>query len=207
MAIMAHQRSGSHFLGSAIGSCPEIKYVGEIFYYPPVDIQDVVDGIDRVAHGADVICVDTKYNQITPPLEEYLARPEVKVIHLIRRDRLAAYFSGALHTWRGEGHEGEEIPIFDFDLSVFNEIEEEVTLHQRRLGYLTNLQLCYEDLTHRGRDTTILPDWASRGICNLAGVDVCSLTTPLGKEAPVHYLCYLAGVPLWLQNLIQEAYR
>ena len=205
MAIMAHQRSGTHFLGSAIGSHPQIKYVGEIFYHSPRTMQAIFNGIDRVASGAEVLCLDCKYNQITPPLETFLSQREIKVIHLVRRSRLAAYFSGALHSWRNGGHMGEEIPVFDFDLDVYGEIEDEVARHQRRLGYLTDLKLFYRDLTG-GRDTTVLPAWASEMICRLVEVEAVSLTTSLGKEAPVNYLDYLAGVPQWLLDQTREAY-
>jgi len=206
MAIMAHQRSGTHFLGSAIGSHPQIKYVGEIFYHSPRTMQAIFNGIDRVASGAEVLCLDCKYNQITPPLETFLSQREIKVIHLVRRNRLAAYFSGALHSWRNGGHMGEEIPVFDFDLDVYGEIEDEVARHQRRLGYLTDLKLYYGDMTGGGCDTLILPDWANEMICRLADVDVQPLITPCGKEAPVNYLDYLAGVPQRLLDQTREAY-
>jgi len=202
MAIMAHQRSGTHFLGSAVASHPDMKYTGEIFRgRPPQSTQEVRNGVSRVSGDAEVICLDTKYNQISPPLEAFLHRPEVKVIHLVRRDRLAAYFSGALHTWRGQYPDADEVPTFCFLLDQYRAIEEEVERHKHRLGYLTDLRLYYEDLTNN-EDTLVLPERASRMICDLAGVDVRQLTAPSGKEAPVDYMQYLQGVPA---NLIGDA--
>jgi len=202
MAIMAHQRSGTHFLGSAIASHPDIKYTGEIFSRkPPKSTQEMRNRFSRVSRGAEVICLDTKYNQISPPLEAFLAQHQVKVIHLVRRDRLAAYFSGELHTWRGQHPDAGELPTFCFLLDQYRAIEEEVEMHKRRLGHLTDLRLYYEDLTNN-KDTLVLPERASRMICDLAGVDVRQLTTPSGKEAPVDYMQYLQGVPV---NLIGDA--
>lgn len=195
MAIMAHQRSGTHFLGGAIGSHPQIKYTGEIFCRNvPQSEQQMRQGILRVACGADVICLDIKYNQISPPLEAFLQRYEIKVIHLVRRDRLAAYFSGALHTWCGQHPEAGEVPTFCFILDQYREIEEEVQAHIRRLGYLTDLKLYYEDLTHN-EDTNAVPMWASRMICDLAQVDVRQLFAGYGKEAPADYRKHLEAVP------------
>lgn len=195
MTIMAHQRSGTHFLGAAIGSHPDIKYTGEIFCRNvPQSTAEMRKTILRVACGADVICLDCKYNQISPSLEAFLQRPDVKVIHLVRRDRLAAYFSGALHAWRGQRPDAGEVTTFRFMPDVYREIEEFVQAHQRRLGYLTDLKLYYEDLTHN-KDTVLLPIWASRMICDLVGVVHRPMTTSYGKEAPVNYRDYLTGVP------------
>jgi len=202
MAIMAHQRSGTHFLGSAIASHPQIKYTGEIFCRNvPQNEAQMRAGILRVACGAEVICLDCKYNQISPPLEAFLNKPEVKVIHLVRRDRLAAYFSGALQTWRGQHPDADHVPTLCFILDQYRAIEEEVERHKHRLGYLTDLKLYYEDLTNN-RDTTSMPPWASRMICDLIGVEHKPLTMPPGKEAPVRYLEYLQGVP---DNIIDQA--
>ena len=195
IAIMAHQRSGTHFLGSAVASHPDIKYTGEIFCrHVPSRMSDVRARILRVACGAKVICLDTKYNQISPPLEKFLARHEVKVIHLVRRDRLAAYFSGELHTWRGKHPDADEVPTFCFNLDRYRKIEKSVQRRMRRFGYLTDLRLYYEDLTNN-QDTVALPVWASRMICDLVGVYNMQMTTSYGKEAPVDYRAHLEAVP------------
>jgi hypothetical protein len=206
IAIMAQQRSGTHFLGTAIGSHPDIEYTGELFCRDiPHTERQMIDQIGRVVGDTRVVCLDCKYNQISAPVEAFLARHEVKVIHLVRRDRLAAYFSGELHTWRGEHPDSGHTPTFDFDLRKYNEIEQSVEWHQRRLGYLTDLKLYYEDLTGN-RDTIGLPHWANRMICTLAHVDIRQLTTSHGKEAPVNYRDYLVNVPPTVMGWSLEAH-
>jgi len=202
MAIMAQQRSGTHFLGGAISSHPKMRYTGEIFCRDiPQTERRMIDQISQWANGAPVVCLDCKYNQISDPIERFLARHDVKVIHLVRRDRLAAYFSGALHTWRGQHPDADHVPTLRFILDQYREIEESVQRFLRRFGYLTDLKLYYEDLTYN-RDTISLPSRASRMICDLAGVYQHPLTTTYGKEAPVRYLEHLEGVP---DNIVDQA--
>lgn len=205
IAIMAHQRSGTHFLGSAIGSHPDIKYTGEIFCRNvPNSESEMMKRISRVACGAEVICLDCKYNQISPPLEALLFRYDVKIVHLVRRDRLAAYFSGELHTWHGQHPDADHVPTFCFDLDKYREIEESVERYQKRLGYLTDLKLYYEDLTNN-QDTIALPYWANVMICTLARVDQRQLVTTYGKEAPVDYRKHLDCVPDMIMGESLEA--
>ena len=48
-----------------------MKYTGEIFYSgAPLDPKKLKRRINRVSGGGfDVVCLDAKYNQISPPLE------------------------------------------------------------------------------------------------------------------------------------------
>lgn len=197
LVIMAHQRSGTHLLGGCLSSHPAFKYTGEIFYKKPARSSDAVQqAIARVACGGrpDVLCLDFKYNQITRYTMEWMARPEVKVIHLVRRNLLRLYFSGELHTWRGQHPDSQDVPTFQFKPEQFDAIRNEIEKYKRRWGWLTDLKLYYEDLTH-DRQVDRLPDWASRMICLLAQVPHQPLTTPWEKAAPTDFMSYLDGVP------------
>jgi hypothetical protein len=196
IAIMAHQRSGTHLLGSSAATHPMIKYTGEIFgRRMPQSQGEVLAMIDRVRGGGfPVICLDAKYNQISRALEALLAHPEVKVIHLVRRNLLRLYFSGELHSWRSR-HPGETaIPQFRFDGSRFDRLCRVVKKHKERFGYLADLELFYEQLTGN-RDIEELPEWASQQICLLAGVDYRPLAARIRKEAPPDIFAHFVGVP------------
>jgi len=195
--LIAMQRSGTHFLGSAIGSHPDVKYTGEIFCRNvPRDKSRMVAGIERVQCGGfEVVCLDVKYNQISPPVEAIL--PDVRaVIHLIRRDRLAHYFSGELHSWRGRNPNAEKgfVPTFDFSLSHFNALNYRTKWGFDKFRKYETVRLVYEDLT-AGRQTDTLPDWASEKICKALGVEFAPLEAGTVKSAPVRYLEYLRNVP------------
>lgn len=197
LAVMAHQRSGSHFLGAAIGSHPAMKYTGEIFNGKkrPASSKAMWAGIDRVRGGRpDVLCLDTKYNQISRPVEELLAQDDVKVVHLVRRNLLRLYFSGELHDWRGEHPGDRRVPTLRFSNARFNAIVQEIEEYKRRFEHLADLTLYYEDLTG-DYPTHQLPDWASQKICELVQVNVMPLTIGTEKEAPRDLFRYLTGVP------------
>jgi len=196
VAIMAHQRSGTHLLGSSMATHPEIKYTGEIFRQSvPRHRGEVVARIERVRGGGfPVICLDTKYNQISAAVEAYLAQPEVKVIHLVRRNVLRLYFSGELHTWRAQHRQASQLPVFAFDESRFVRLRDSIERHIQRIGHLADLELYYEDLTG-DQDISELPEWAARQICLLCGVDYQPMAVQIRKEAPVDIGTHLAGVP------------
>lgn len=195
ITVMAYQRSGTHMLGSTCASHPRIKYTGEIFVNrPPGSRAEVLAMIDRVRGGGfPVICLDTKYNQISEALEEFLAQPEVKVIHLIRRNHLRLYFSGELHTWTTT-YPGRPIPIFEFDELRFRDLVSEIESFIQRFRYLADLTFYYEDLT-QDRDIEMLPESAARSICKLAGVEYQALPVRVRKDAPTDVAPYLSGIP------------
>jgi len=129
-----------------------------------------------------------------------LARDEVKVIHLIRRNVLRLYFSGELHTWRGRNPGGGEIPVFKFSETRFNATAQRIGGYKRQFGHMADLTVYYEDLTS-SQPTYRLPDWAAATICDLAGVERLPLTTDFEKKAPVDFMRYLTGVP---ERLVRE---
>jgi len=206
VVLMAHQRSGSHLLGSWLQSHPAIKYTGEIFCRREPNTADKMHArLSRVSGGGfPWICVDIKYNQITAPIAEWMAEPQVKVIQLIRRNMLAIYFSGQLHTWRGEHPKCAakgEIPTFQFEPRVYAEQRREIAEHMRRCGRLADLTLSYEDLTG-GNNVKRMPDQYSRVICDLLCIEYAPMITDFDKEGPSSFLDHLNGVP---RDLIEKS--
>lgn len=184
MTVMAFPRAGTNMLGWAIHSHPQMHYVSELFHPRkhcghPRTAADVVAAIERYDEpGAAVLCLDTKYNQITPALEEFLRG--VKVIHLVRRDTLRHWFSFKFRTHRKHPERG----AIAFDRDEYERFLRRVTRLREKLSYLEDLRLVYEDLTG-DRQISALPEWASRRICDLAGVDFYPLTTHTKKGAPM----------------------
>jgi hypothetical protein len=194
-AIMAQQRSGTHMLGSFIGSHPEMKYTGEIFCR---NVPQTVAQMDRtlgriVCGGFKVIVLDVKYNQISPPVEELLNW--IPVIHLIRKDTRRLYFSGELHSYYGAHPEAREqgvIPKFKFDRARYQAIVRARQEAIQRFSRLEDMRLVYEDLTN-DQQITELPEWAGRQICHVLGVEYHPLTTDYTKNAPADIEPYLTG--------------
>ena len=185
-AIMAQQRSGTHMLGSCIGSHPNVKYTGEIFCRNvPTSWARLVDTVKRVECGGwDVIVLDVKYNQISPPVEQLLR--EIPVIHLLRQDERRLYFSGQLHSYWGSHPKDKErgfIPTLAFHQPTFDAIMYARQWAIQKFSYLEDLRLVYEDLTDN-QEVTELPAWACRRICETLGVEYRILTTDYKKNAP-----------------------
>ena len=185
-ALVAMQRSGTHMLGSMIGSHPEMKYTGEIFCRNvPGAWEQLMQTVGRVNVGGwSVIVLDVKYNQISPPVEELLRK--IPVIHLLRKDLRRLYFSGELHSYYGQHPEAREqgvIPTFEFSQARFQSIVDARRRALERFSYLEDLRLVYEDLTDN-QEITELPEWAGREICRLLGVEYHPLTTDYEKNVP-----------------------
>jgi hypothetical protein len=197
-AIMGQQRSGTHFLGAILGSHPAIKYTGEIFCRRvPNSWEQLHEWVDRVLGGGfEVVLLDTKYNQISKHVETLLQHNDVKVIELVRENKLRLYFSGVLHTWRGQHPNEPKIPTFRFMLPQFQEIVAQIERYRERFGYLADVRVYYEALT-LDRNTLVLPSNACWELCELLGVEPRPLTLPEShsKEAPTDYLRHLSGVP------------
>jgi hypothetical protein len=194
-AIMAQQRSGTHMLGSFIGSHPRMKYTGEIFCRNvPQTVEQMNQMLGRIMCGGwSVIVLDVKYNQISPPMEELLNW--IPVIHLIRKDTRRLYFSGELHTYYGQHPEAREkgvIPTFQFNRGRYQAILRARYEAIQRFSRLEDLRLVYEDLTNN-QEITELPEWAGRQICHLLGVEYQPLTTDYTKNAPADIEPYLIG--------------
>ena len=194
-AIMAQQRSGTHMLGSFIGSHPQMKYTGEIFCRNvPQTVEQMNKTLGKVVCGGwSVIVLDVKYNQISEPVEHLLS--QIKVVHLLRKDLLRLYFSGELHSYYNRSPEAKkqrEIPAFQFDEARYWDIVLARQQWIRRFSWLEDLRLCYEDLTGN-RQIAQLPEWAGRQICALARVEYRPLTTTWTKNAPADITPFLEG--------------
>lgn len=200
MTVMSHQRSGTHFLGSCIGSHPAVKYTGEIFGGGklPGSEERLKEILGRVMCGGfEVVCLDTKYNQINRYVAALLAQDGVKVVHLIRRNLLRLYFSGELHTWRGQNPGNKKMPTFQFHPKRFSAIERQIEGYRRRFAYLADVTVYYEELSGN-RATRRLPKRTAEMVCGMADVEYMPLTTDHKKRAPVDFLRYLKGVPTQL---------
>lgn len=202
IAILAHQRSGTHLLGSCLDSHPEIEYIDEIFDRRRVESEGQLKKILSRFEGKEkFLCLDVKYNQITLPIERFLQN--IKVIHLIRRDIKAMYFSGRLHGFykrklRVKGTTGErvaryqeiaksqkQIPKIPFNQGKFDKWAKGVERGRAKYSYLEDLRFHYEDLTGNKQIKT-LPKWASEDICEFLGIEYCSLTTSNIKFSPTN---------------------
>jgi len=192
-----------------MGSHPEIEYTGEIFYRRIPHTDSELHSILRDAkRDALWTCVDVKYNQLSAPLARWMARDEVRVIQLVRRDTLAIYFSGALHTWRGEHPEqaaAGEVPPIRFDRSIYDEQVHEIGAYVERYAPLADLVLYYERLTG-GSNVKAMPVEYSTAICDLLGVEHAPMSVDFDKDAPPCFLRHLAGVPLELAQQSARCY-
>jgi len=195
-AIVSHQRSGTHLLGSCLDSHPDVSYVDEIFLHKRFqDLSSVLRFVSKF-DGHERICVDAKYNQISKPVEEFLKR--IRVIHLVRRDIKRMYFSDLLHRFynvRGTTEERlllyqkiamsrKELPEIPFNQKGFNRYLEQVENGRQKYGYLGGLTLYYEDLTSN-ESITSLPEESTRKICEFLGIEYHPLTTSRIKFSPI----------------------
>jgi hypothetical protein len=183
-AMIAAQRSGTHMLDAAVGSHPACKSTGEIFCRRvPVTAKQMWKLIDRVKCGGfEVVFLDVKYNQISPPVEELLRH--IPVIHLIRMDDGRLYYSRVLHTLKGEGKVGPgEFPTVEVDGRAFADIVAYRDNGICRFSHLEDLRLYYEDLTNN-QEVDRLPDWACEKVCDVLGVERRVLTIGTLKDGP-----------------------
>ncbi len=183
--LLGQQRTGTHMLGDMIGSHPDVKYTGEIFWSHKRarDWDDMVAKIDRVSGGGfPLILIDVKYNQITDPVARLL--PQVKVIQIIRRDAERLYYSGELHSFVGD-HPGAATTgrRFRVDWKRFHAIKDAQDRGVNKWARVAGLVLHYEDIT-QNRQTNIMPGEYSRQVCEFLGIELRSLTTGTLKEGP-----------------------
>lgn len=185
-AIMAQQRSGTHMLGSAVGSHPDVKYTGELFCRRvPQSEERMWQLIDQVhCGGFAVVCLDVKYNQISLPVERLLEN--IPVIHLIRRDLDRLYYSGELHDLYNCDPEAKAAgvqPLFEIEEERYRSIAEAQQRWIRRYGHLESLRVYYEDLTGN-REIEQIPEAAGMLICDTLGVGYHPLMVLTRKSAP-----------------------
>jgi len=195
MIIMAYQRSGTHMLGSAIASHPQLRYVDEIFRNnPPQTVEVAMATIQQYEHPDVMTYLDIKYNQIAAA-EELLW--EMRVIHLVRRDDRAHWFSGLYKNYMGQHPEARqalagrgEYPMIPFDRAGFEKFAARKARLMAKFSYLEDIRLYYEDLTGN-HQIAVLPEQAEIAICDLAGVERRPLTVTETKDAPANYRDYI----------------
>jgi hypothetical protein len=191
MTIMAYQRSGTNMLGWGIDSHPDIQYVGEIFRHKTpktfAELEAMIQG--AADQQAEIACLDTKYNQITPIIRQFLEHPQVKVIHLVREDDKRHWFSFELRVYwqqhpKKRKHRVLPLPYeIPFNHDAFNEFTERKYRLMDTLAYLEDLRLTFETLTGNEQIGT-LGYIETRAICELAGVKYAQLITHTRKSAP-----------------------
>ena len=214
--LVAHQRSGSHFLGYCIGQHPQITYVDEITTLKSVEElhkqlkteKDVLDLLED-KYGdikTPMVLIDVKYEHIMPALEKVMKKS--KVIHMFRENKLDTYYS-ALHShYRrehklGEYIEGGEVtdvkekpedpPMFLYeDDVVFHLIRNEL-MFRRKYGYLVGLTFSYEELTKNALIKK-LPDWAMKKICKFLKIEECPMVARTIKMSPANVKYYFEGI-------------
>jgi len=194
IVLMAYQRSGTHMLGNAIASHPRLRYADEIFRNdPPQSLEAAIDVIRQYDHPDIVTCLDIKYNQIAAalPLIE-----QMRVIHLVRRDDVAHWFSGLWKSYAKrhpdamQAIERGEYPAIPFDRAGFEKFAARKAAYVAKFSYLEDVRLYYEDLTSN-RQIAVLPEQAEIAICNLAGVERWPLSITGKKDAPANYRDYI----------------
>ena len=191
MILTAYQRSGTNMLGWAIHSHPKMHYTSEIFRDEKPETVARLEQMIREAGDADpeveTVCVDVKYNQVTPLIRQLMEHPQVKVLHLVREDDKRHWFSFELRTWWNDNPDMREIRQLPYSMffraDAFEEFVERKYRLMATLTYLQDTQLTYEELTDN-EWTAVLPDEACRAICECAGVEFDWLDTHTLKSAP-----------------------
>lgn len=214
--LLGAQRCGTHFLGSCIGSHPDITYVDEITVPMSLKkiqervrtIEDINDYISEFysSVNTDWVLLDIKYRHIFKPLNTWIE--EKKVIHIKRTDIKAVFYSMMYAEIRRSNRTGEyaewvknwddkkrakkpegNAPTIQWKSDKYEALENWL---KRNWNYYKNigLEFEYNKLTDN-KQTTKLPKWASKKICDFLGVEYHLLTTNLSKMSPSNFKEYI----------------
>jgi hypothetical protein len=210
-SLLTAQYSGSYFLGTAIGSHPDIYHmdeleIGELVSELRESGRDILEAIEDL-YDEPIKLVSLKYNSINKVTMPLLS--ECKVIHLYRNDFKRMYYSYIFCEQRKSNQEGEfkrgtwkpkiakrddrtyQEPI-DPDKIVwdgsdgkraFNNMKDGILKSRNEYDPYTDLVLVYEELTDN-KETHEIPEKYGRQICELLGIEYKKLTTPLVKKSP-----------------------
>jgi len=190
VAMIANQRSGTHLIRGCVNSHPRAYCPPEpMFHCPPQTDEEMLAFLEQYRGIApDVVLIDVKYNQITPPVEAWLRG--CRVLHLIRRDVRRMFFSRELRRWmaahpeeRKNYHPPEKVPQIPFDRDKFRRFVRDVKQYQACFTPLETTRLYYEDLTEN-RNVVALPGWAGRILCGLLEIPYHRLYASGVKGAP-----------------------
>jgi len=203
---IAHQRSGSHFLGFCIGSHSQITYVDELTRIKSLKLlreqlktkEDVIKLLDSKFEYIKTprVLVDIKYDHMMPALEELMK--ESKVIHIFRENKLDTYYSALHAQYRksnrlGEYIEGGEVtnikkkperyPTFKYEEGVIYLLIRNELMFRRKYGHLIGLTFSYEELT-KNESIKKLPTWAMRKICKFLEIEEHPMVAKTIKMSP-----------------------
>ncbi len=217
---IAHQRSGSHFLGYCMGTHPDITYVDEITTIKSIKLlyeqlktkEDVIKLLDDKFGDikTPLVLVDIKYRHMMPALAEVMHNS--KVIHLFRENKLDTYYSALHAQYRknnktGEYVDGGEItdikeklndfPTFARDEDVVYLLIKNELNFRRKYGYLAGLTFSYEELT-KNNFVKKLPTQAMKKICKFLEIEEHPMTAKTIKMSPTKVRYHMT--PMGNQN-------
>lgn len=199
-AMIAHQRSGTHLIRETVNSHPNAWCAIEPFYrsapQTEEELQAKIEHNTRDGPGILVCLFDIKYNQITPVVEEWLRSPDVPVMHLVRNDAEAHYFSWMLfrHMAKHPEDRGKnKTPRIKFDARHFSRWTQMIKRLRDKHQHFADLRISYEALTGGGHNVTELSLAMSYRLCAFLEVKPQILTTPMPKTAPEDYRAYWVG--------------
>lgn len=206
--ILSHERSGSHLLGYALGSHPDVCYIDELTRYIRArnltrfqsagDVREFLLGIQRSRCPDSLLLVDVKYGMVRfnrEPLEEFLRQSTT--IHLYRTDYRAWWYSrqhAEVRRWRksaeyADGVERTEIkerppaPKIVWNQMYFRQAVQHLRAQQNHFAWLATYSLTYEDLT-KGREVKVLPAREARLLCSILGIPNLPLRAQTRKMSP-----------------------
>jgi len=192
--MLAHPRSGTHLLRDAVNSHPDAVCPIEWFYRQrPTENELAAALAEFRALGKHGVLVDVKYEQCSDAIEKWVRAESVPVLHLVRRDIEAMWFSHCLrremtmHPELETQHaEPNDWPALAWDLEGFLNYRDMVLAYREQFEPLETVRIYYEDLTGN-RPTTALPRWAARVLCAILDVRDRRLVASGKKEAPTDY--------------------
>lgn len=207
VAILGHERTGTHLLGTCIGSHPDVRYLDEITTLARSQylrdntrtLEQLHDFLERklARYNEPVLLLDCKLGHIDliAPLGEFLA--ERKVIGITREDDEAWMYSWGHaqmrkdlslaeygDTPKAEAKPDHEMPTVILTASAQDWIEERRACEKRH-WHLGDMWFTYEALTEN-QNVDQLPEWAAQQICSFLGLEVLPLTTTMVKMSPAN---------------------
>lgn len=196
--MLANMRSGTHMIRDAVNSHPDGYCPPEPFFHQCPDRAGIEEYLAGLSGEDRAVLIDVKYHQASPDLYRRLKESGEKVLHLVRRDSEAQWFSIQCRRWlalhkeeRGKYAAPQVVPRILFDRVAFERFMAQRDKDIAKAQQVETEQLYYEDLTAGGHEIDQLPDWASRVLCAVVGLDYRG---PLGvetrKSSPVNYKAY-----------------
>lgn len=193
--MLANQRSGTHMIRDAVNSHPDAYCPPEPFFHQCPKGDEIDQYLQRLSGERRVVLVDVKYHQARPDLYCHIKESGQRVLHLVRRDAEAQWFSIQRRRWlalhEAERHKYDSprtAPRIPFDRAAFDRFVARRDQDIERAGRVETVRFYYEDLTGGGGEVDFLPEWASRALCRLMDLDYRGpLAVETRKSSPVNY--------------------